>query len=87
MAALQTVLRRGAAGPGMLQRIELHSTPCVVLHPPGGFCDALIVPGNETLVGTALPYFPVGGPVPAPPPPGLRNTVWGGMEVNSLHIS
>ena len=60
--------------------VEVWSTPCIVQHPLGGWCDALIVPANESLVQTALPYFPIGGPVPKPPPPGLSNAAWGGME-------
>ena len=39
-----------------------------------------MVPANEFLVGTSLPYFPIGGPVPEPLPPGVTNSVWGGME-------
>ena len=40
--------------------------------------DALVNPANETLVGTALAYFPIGGPTPAPPPPGADELNWGG---------
>ena len=32
-------------------RIELHITPCVVMHPPPQ-CEALLNPANEQLVGT-----------------------------------
>ena len=42
-----------------------------------------MVPANEFLCGTSLAYFPVGGPVPSMPPPGLTNSGWGGMEAGS----
>jgi len=61
------------------RRVELHSTPCIVAHPMG-WSDALIVPANEELIGPALPYFPIGGPVPRRPPPGATTSMWGGME-------
>jgi len=69
-------------------------TKDVVTSPPGGFCNVLVNPGNEKLVGTRLPYFPRGGPVPEDPvdtrarterdwlPPGFV-TQWGGMEVGA----
>lgn len=64
-----------------VRRVELHVTPCIVAHPPDElFHDVLVVPANEFLVGTSLPYFPIGGPVPEPLPPGVTNSVWGGME-------
>ena len=57
----------------------------------GGYISALINPANRSLSGTALPYFPRGGPVPRPPPPGLSNSLqgWGGMEAgpNMLYPS
>ena len=57
----------------------------------GGYVSALINPANRSLSGTALPYFPRGGPVPRPPPPGLSNSLqgWGGMEAgpNMLYPS
>ena len=37
---------------------------------PSRVLDTLVNPANETLVGTALAYFPKGGPTPMPPPPG-----------------
>ena len=42
----------------------------------------LITPANETLVGTALPYFPRGGPCPPPLPRELagRADAWGALE-------
>lgn len=43
----------------------------------------LVVPANEELVGTSLAYFPIGGPVPRPPPPGLKTSLWGGMEAGN----
>ncbi|KAG8466606.1 hypothetical protein KFE25_007985 [Diacronema lutheri] len=67
---------------------------CVVMAPPNGFCDVLINPANERLVGTKLPYFPRGGPVPEERvsgaaavqrdwvPPGFVSK-WGGMEIGS----
>ncbi|KAK3239501.1 hypothetical protein CYMTET_50575 [Cymbomonas tetramitiformis] len=72
-ARLFRVLRQGA------RRFELWITPDVVAHPPHGFCEVLINPANATLFGTRLPYFPRGGPVPKPPPPGVASQ-WGGME-------
>lgn len=64
--------------------------PCVVTAPWGtsqtatGMLRALINPANVQLVGTALPYFPRGGPLPAPPPPGVRtSSAWGGMEAGA----
>ena len=57
----------------------------------GGNLAALINPANRSLCGTSLPYFPRGGPVPRPPPPGLSNSLqgWGGMEAgpNMLYPS
>lgn len=68
---------------------------CVVMQPAGGgFCDTLINPANERLVGTKFPYFPKGGPVPEDKvvgaaatqrdwvPPGFVSK-WGGMEIGS----
>ena len=55
------------------------------------YLAALINPANRSLCGTSLPYFPRGGPVPRPPPPGLSNSVrgWGGLEAgpNMLYPS
>ena len=66
---------------GAIRRVEVHVSPCIVAHPPGEeFHTVLVVPANEFLVGTSLPYFPIGGPVPAPLPPGVLNNAWGGME-------
>eukprot|EP00613_Pedinella_sp_CCMP2098_P079008 CAMPEP_0171960818 /NCGR_PEP_ID=MMETSP0993-20121228/158022_1 /TAXON_ID=483369 /ORGANISM="non described non described, Strain CCMP2098" /LENGTH=283 /DNA_ID=CAMNT_0012608701 /DNA_START=30 /DNA_END=878 /DNA_ORIENTATION=- len=83
MAVRQFSFSRKRLLQNAVNKIEVYSTPCVVLHPPEGSCDALLVPGNETLVGTSLPYFPIGGPVPEPSPPGLGNAAWGGMEAGS----
>ena len=50
---------------------------------PSHVRTALINPANTALSGTALPYFPRGGPVPAPPPDAaLQSSTrgWGGME-------
>ena len=46
---------------------------------------ALINPANQPLSGTALAYFPRGGPVPRPPPAGLSASTsgWGGMDAGS----
>ena len=69
--------------------MECAVTPCVVEKPWGRLsCSsaralrALINPANTTLVGTALPYFPRGGPVRPPPPPGLGTSSmgWGGFD-------
>lgn len=74
------------------REVRVHLSRCVVMAPPGGFCDALINPANEKLVGTRLPYFPKGGPVPEDKvhgtaavqrdwaPPGFVSQ-WGGMEI------
>ena len=62
--------------------LELYATPDIVASPPGGACDCLINPANETLVGTQLAYFPRGGPCPEPPPEGVSNA-WGGMEAGA----
>ena len=57
----------------------------------GSCLTALINPANRSLCGTSLPYFPRGGPVPRPPPPGLSNSLqgWGGLEAgpNMLYPS
>ena len=55
--------------------------PWVLSPPPKAALRALINPANRLLVGTALPYFPRGGPLPASPPPGLAvSSGWGGMD-------
>ena len=69
MAKLLRTLTHGAAR----MRIELHLTPDIVAHPPRGRCDALINPGNEEMIGTKLPYFPM----PNKPPDGLGHSGWG----------
>jgi O-acetyl-ADP-ribose deacetylase (regulator of RNase III) len=80
-----------AAGSRGLQ-IEIvgGGAACVVSHPwgssppPKGALRALINPANRLLVGTALPYFPRGGPLPQAPPPGLTvSSGWGGMDAGS----
>ena len=58
---------------------------CVVTSPVNGAAStlrALANPANEALVGTSRPYFPRGGPLPAPPPRGLQSSAmgWGGMD-------
>jgi hypothetical protein len=68
--------------PARQLRVELHRTPDMVSAPPGGACDCVITAANEKLIGTALSYFPRGGPCPEPPPPGVSNS-WGGMEAGS----
>jgi O-acetyl-ADP-ribose deacetylase (regulator of RNase III) len=40
----------------------------------------LINPANKSLSGTALSYFPRGGPCPEPVPKDLGSGTWGGME-------
>ena len=45
------------------------------------YYDYLINPSNEALVGTRLPYFPRGGPVPIPQNSSTSNSSrWGGMD-------
>ncbi|CAK0829487.1 unnamed protein product, partial [Prorocentrum cordatum] len=75
-ATRSTLLRSWKLRRGL--RLELHLTPDVLSHPPGGAgcCDALVNPANEALVGTKLPYFPM----PVEPPAGLRTTDWCAME-------
>ncbi|CAE7598974.1 unnamed protein product, partial [Symbiodinium natans] len=63
---------------GSLQ-LQLHLTDDIVEKPPMGFCDVLINPANEAMVGTRLPYFPM----QVEPPPELRNSRWCGMEAGS----
>ncbi|CAE7573525.1 unnamed protein product [Symbiodinium necroappetens] len=63
---------------GSLQ-LQLHMTDDIVESPPRGFCDVLINPANEALVGTRLPYFPM----QVEPPPELQNSRWCGMEAGS----
>lgn len=74
------------------REVRVHLSRCVVMSPPGGYCEALINPANERLVGTKLPYFPKGGPTPEDTvygaaavqrdwaPPGFVSQ-WGGMEI------
>jgi O-acetyl-ADP-ribose deacetylase (regulator of RNase III) len=51
--------------------------------------DFLWVPANEALVGTRLPYFPVGGPVPplyTGKDASMASSRWGGMDKgDSMH--
>jgi O-acetyl-ADP-ribose deacetylase (regulator of RNase III) len=63
-----------------LLKLEVHCLACIVTSQTA---QALVNPGNNELKGTSeLPYFPVGGPVPPPPPKGFHNsTGWGGLEV------
>ncbi|CAJ1346255.1 unnamed protein product [Effrenium voratum] len=56
--------------------LQLHVTNDIVASPPLGFCEVLINPANEALVGTQLPYFPMR----VEPPPELQNSRWCGME-------
>jgi hypothetical protein len=64
-------------------RVEVHLTSCVVSQPPGDNC-ALVNPANNRMVGTDLPYFPVGGPVPNLPKHLIKNAnTWGGMEIGA----
>lgn len=54
---------------------------------PKSALRALINPANRQLVGTSLSYFPRGGPLPLPPPPGLQaSSRWGGMEAGSTML-
>jgi hypothetical protein len=68
--------------------LELHHTKCIVTNPPSGMHFALCVPANKQLCGTALPYFPIGGPVPRDIPSELSkgSNTWGGMDVGSNHM-
>ena len=58
--------------------LSLSTTSAPDAHPSA----CLINPANRSLCGAALPYFPIGGPVPQRPPPGLTNSVsgWGGLS-------
>ena len=65
----------------------LHAVGCVVTNPWEGIVTVpnalrvLINPANESLLGTARPYFPRGGPLPPRAPPGLTTSSrWGGMD-------
>jgi O-acetyl-ADP-ribose deacetylase (regulator of RNase III) len=76
-----------AGSRGMRIEIRGGSGMCVVSdpwgasRPPKGAVRALINPANTLLAGTALPYFPRGGPLPPAPPPGLAvSSGWGGMD-------
>ena len=66
-------------------RLCISRAACVVTQPWVAATQrttrALINPANPQLAGTALAYFPVGGPCPPPPPPGTGSSAgWGGME-------
>ena len=68
----------------------LHAVGCVVTNPWEGIVTlpntlrVLINPANESLLGTARPYFPRGGPLPPRAPPGLTTSSrWGGMDAGS----
>lgn len=71
--------------------IELFGTECIVRCPPGGpsLKQGLVTSANETLQGCERPYFPIGGPCPAPSPTGVRSDSWGGMDIgdSSLYAS
>ena len=79
-------------------KIEVVGPACVVTEPwlrlepasSSGF-RALLNPANSALVGTSRAYFPRGGPVPPPPPQGLRasSAGWGGLDAgeNMLYPS
>jgi hypothetical protein len=74
-----------------LLQVEVHITKCIVSQPPLPPISstnpkncALINSGNTFMVGTALSYFPTGGPVPLPPPPDVRN--WGGMDIGGNQL-
>lgn len=78
---------------GLSRAVRVVVSRCVVTS-EGRFSDVLINPANERLVGTRLPYFPKGGPVPEDTvsgaaavqrdwvPPGFVSK-WGGMEIGS----
>ncbi len=69
---------RGGAGSCIV------SDPWGKSPPPNGAFRALINPANRLLTGTALPYFPRGGPLPQAPPIGLAvSSGWGGMDAGS----
>ena len=56
--------------------VELHRTANIV-NDPDLASVYLVNPANESLSGTQLSYFPIGGPCPELPPPGVSNN-WGG---------
>ncbi|CAK4506872.1 unnamed protein product [Aphanomyces euteiches] len=61
--------------------VSIYHTSDIVNHPP--LCGVHINPCNEELTGTRwFSYFPRGGPVPPPVPPGLESesAKWGGMD-------
>ena len=67
-------------------QVSVHTTPCIVSHPLGGADScALVNPTNNHLVGTELPYFPVGGPVPKKPPRDIARRNWGGMDIGQIY--
>lgn len=70
---------RWARSVGDLE-VVVELTRCIVRD--GSSTTTLVVPANETLVGTALPYFPRGGPCPPPLPEDLQGSAnsWGALE-------
>ena len=51
MATLKSVFTRSRVLGKCAHRVEIWLTPCIVTNSPGGWCDFLVIPGNETLVG------------------------------------
>ena len=78
LAEMAVLVSRLARRAGSLRVVELHMTTDIVTCPPP--CATLVNPTNNELCGTSLAYFPIGGPVPPRPPPGLTSTMWGGMD-------
>jgi O-acetyl-ADP-ribose deacetylase (regulator of RNase III) len=72
---------------GMLKHVTIYCCPDVVSkfeHDNNNVTVGLINPCNQTLSGTALPYFPIGGPLPVLPDTVFSNSnSWGGMEAGS----
>ena len=48
-------------------KVNLYVSYDILFSAPLSFYDYLMNPSNEALVGTKLPYFPIGGPVPRQP--------------------
>eukprot|EP00756_Hemistasia_phaeocysticola_P043569 Hpha_TRINITY_DN17152_c0_g1::TRINITY_DN17152_c0_g1_i1::g.146868::m.146868 len=67
--------------------VSLHRTACIVTCPPAKDA-ALVVPGNEALVGARAGYFERGADGPPPEPVGgwAASSKWCGMEAGPLML-